>query len=370
MQFIDLKKQYSLIENLVNENIKRVLDSGQYIMGPQIIELEQKLAEYAGVDYCVSCSSGTDALVMPLMAYEIGIGDAVFVPAFTFFATAESVSIVGATPVFIDIDSSFNIDVEKLENAIIQTINENKLKAKAIMAVDLFGLIPDFEKINSIAKKYNLILIEDAAQSFGANRNGKKSCSFGDCAATSFFPAKPLGCYGDGGAIFTNDKDLYEKLLSVRVHGQNNDNKYENIRIGLNGRMDTIQAGILLAKLTIFDEEIQKRQDVSKLYNEHLAGKVITPEIPENCISAYAQYTVLAKDKSHRDEIISKLKENNIPTAVYYPIPLHLQKAYTNLGYKSGDMPVSEQFSERVFSLPFHPYLTEEEIKLICGLID
>ena len=370
MQFIDLKKQYSLVENIVNENIKKVLDSGQYIMGPQITELENKLAKFVGVKYCVSCSSGTDALVMPLMAYNIGVGDAVFVPAFTFFATAESVSIVGATPVFVDIDSSFNIDIEKLEATIIQTINDNKLKAKAIIAVDLFGLIPDYDRIISIAKKYNLIVIEDAAQSFGASRNSKKSCSFGDCASTSFFPAKPLGCYGDGGAIFTNDDELYEKLISIRIHGQNNDNKYENIRIGMNGRMDTIQAAVLLAKLTIFDDEISKRQKVAEMYNELLKNKLTIPVIYDNCISAYAQYTVLAKNSDHRNSIIAKLKEHNIPTAIYYPIPLHLQKVYSSLEYKIGDMPNSEEFSNRAFSLPFHPYLTKEEIELICGLID
>lgn len=370
MQFIDLKKQYSLIENIVNENIKKVLDSGQYIMGSQIAELETKLADYVGSKYCVSCSSGTDALVMPLMAYGIGNGDAVFVPAFTFFATAECVSIVGANPVFVDVDSTFNLDLDKLEEAIIQTISENKFKAKAIIAVDLFGLIPDFDRINSIAKKYDLIVIEDAAQSFGASRNDRKSCSFGDCSATSFFPAKPLGCYGDGGAIFTNDDELFEKLVSIRIHGQNNDNKYENIRIGLNGRMDTIQAGVLLAKLTIFDDEISQRQNVAKLYNELLKDKITIPEIPENCISAFAQYTVLAKNLEHRNSIIAKLKEHNIPTAIYYPIPLHLQKVYSYLGYKLGDVPNSEDFSNRVFSLPFHPYLTNEEIELICGLID
>ncbi len=370
MQFIDLKKQYSLINNLVNENIQKVLNSGQYIMGPEIAELEAKLANYVGVDYCVSCSSGTDALVMPLMSYGIGKGDAVFVPAFTFFATAESVSLVGATPVFIDIDNTFNIDISKLENTIEETIERNTLKPKAILAVDLFGLIPDFSKIQQIADKYNLILIEDAAQSFGASINGNKAGSFGNCGATSFFPAKPLGCYGDGGAIFTNDKDLYDNLVSIRVHGQNNDNKYENIKIGLNARMDTMQAAVLLAKLTIFDDELSKRQNVADLYNYYLNGKVITPQIPENHISAYAQYSVLAENNEHRTKIINKLKENGIPTAIYYPIPLHLQKVYAELGYEKGSMPISEDFSNRVFSLPFHPYLTEEKIKLICGFIE
>lgn len=369
MQFIDLKKQQSRIRKMIEDNIMNVLNHGRYIMGPEINELEEKLAEFAGTKHCVACSSGTDALLMPLLAWGIGAGDAVFTTPFTFIATAEVISLAGATPVFVDIDEdTYNIDPEKLEQAIEKVKAEGKLNPKAIIPVDIFGLPADYDRIIPIAEKYDLLILEDAAQSFGANYNSKKTGSFGDAAATSFFPAKPLACYGDGGAIFTNNDELKELLLSVRVHGQGK-NKYSNDRIGINGRIDSIQAAILLAKLTIFDDEIEKRNKVAKKYSEKLKDNLVVPYIPEGSISAWAQYSVLANDSKHRDELMNALKQENIPSAIYYPIPLHLQKAFANLGYEKGDMPVSEDIGSKVFSLPMHPYLTDEEIDMIASIL-
>lgn len=370
MQFIDLKRQYERIKQDVDARIHKVLDSGLYIMGPEIIELENRLAEYVGVNYCVACSSGTDALIIPLMALGISKGDAVFTTPFTFIATAEVISLLGATPVFVDIDEdTFNISPSLLEKEIIKINNEGKLKPKVIIPVDLFGLPANYNEINDIALKYNILVLEDAAQGFGGKIDDMKACSFGDISATSFFPAKPLGCYGDGGAIFTNDKNMLEILKSIRVHGQGTD-RYENIRIGLNGRLDSIQAAVLLAKLNIFDDELKKRNNIANLYSQKLNSKLKTPTIPDGFYSSWAQYSVLANDSEHRTNIQNKLKENNIPTAVYYPIPLHLQKAFAYLEYKLGDFPVSEYISQRIFSLPMHPYLSDDEIDFICNLID
>jgi len=365
MNFIDLKKQYSILKDQIDANIHAVLEHGQYIMGPEIAHLEKKLADYTGRKYCVACSSGTDALLMALMAWGIGPGDAVFTTPFTFVATAEVISLVGATPVFVDIDEkTFNISPEKLEEKIQYIKANSNLKPKAIIPVDLFGLPADYTKIDTIAKKHNLLVLEDAAQSFGGSFNGAKTGKFGNASATSFFPAKPLGCYGDGGAVFTDNDDLYEKLLSIRVHGQGTD-RYTNVRIGLNGRIDSMQAGVLLAKMTIFDEEIKARNIVAEKYNNLLKNKLVVPETPNGYISAWAQYSVLAKDSAQRTEIQNKLKEKNIPSAIYYPIPLHLQEAFKNLGHSKGDFPVSEAMSERIFSLPFHPYLTDEDLDFI-----
>ncbi|MBC8213909.1 MAG: DegT/DnrJ/EryC1/StrS family aminotransferase [Candidatus Marinimicrobia bacterium] len=369
MQFIDLKKQYKEIEIDVNERIQKVLNHGKYIMGPEIKELEEKLAEYVGRKYCVCCSSGTDALLMPLMTWGIGTGDAVFTTPFTFIATAEVISLLGATPVFVDIDPcTYNINPEALEKEVKKVIDKGELTPKAILPVDLFGLPADYLAIESIAKKYSLLVLEDAAQGFGGSINGKKACSFGEAASTSFFPAKPLGCYGDGGAVFTDDDDMYQKLISVRVHGQSTD-KYENARIGLNARMDSIQAAILLAKMTIFNNEVLQRNKVAELYTKKLMGKVETPTIPDGYISAWAQYSVLAESGKHREEIQSKLKEQEIPTAIYYPKPLHLQSAYKYLNYTDGDFPISEAVSKRIFSLPMHPYLEEEDIDKIAEIV-
>ncbi|MCO5250036.1 MAG: DegT/DnrJ/EryC1/StrS aminotransferase family protein [Candidatus Kapabacteria bacterium] len=369
MKFIDLDTQYKRLKNSIDTEISKVLDSGAFIMGGKVAELEQLLADYVGVKHCISCASGTDALLMPLMAWGIGRGDAVFTTPFTFIATAEVIALTGATPVFVDIDpKSFNIDTNELESKIKQVISHGNLKAKAIIPVDLFGLMPDYSQISEIAAKYGLKVIEDAAQSFGATQSAKKAGSFGDVAATSFYPAKPLGCYGDGGAIFTNDPETAMLLQSIRVHGQGED-KYNNDRIGINGRLDTIQATILIEKMKIFDEELLMRNKIANSYATRLKT-VKTQFIPESNSSAWALYSVLAKDSEHRRIIMEKLSRQGIPSVIYYPKPLHLQKAFDDLGYKKGDFPISEMISERIFSLPMHPYLTETEIKQVCEVVN
>ena len=371
MQFIDLQKQQKRIESSIQKRIADVLRHGQYILGPEIRELEDTLADYVGARFCLTCASGTDALLIPLMASNIGPGDAVFLPPFTFMATAEVVALTGATPIFVDIDpKTYCIDPEKLELAIVSLQQghiptpkiPSGLKPRYIIPVDLFGVVADYEAINPIAEKYDLFVLEDAAQSFGASFKGKKACSFGSCAATSFFPAKPLGCYGDGGALFSNDEQFIEICKSLRVHGQGSD-KYNNVRIGINGRMDTLQAAIVLAKLEIFDDEIQQRQQVAKRYNQLLKNVVSVPTVPDRYLSAWAQYSV---ESDKREDIMARLKIANIPTTIYYPKPLHLQTAFSYLGYKKGSMPVSEAIAERIFSLPMHPYLTEEEQEKIA----
>lgn len=364
MQFIDLKEQQKRIGDKIKENVNKVLEHGKYIMGPEVYELEEKLAEYVGMKHCVSCASGTDALLMVLMAKGIGPGDSVFTTPFTFIATAEVISLLGATPVFVDIDErTFNMDPIKLEEA-LNTFSASGLTPKAVIPVDLFGLPADFDEINRICRKNNLFLIEDAAQGLGGEYKGKKACSLGDIGTTSFFPAKPLGCYGDGGAIFTDDDEMSEVLKSIRTHGKGI-TKYDNVRIGINGRLDTIQAAILLPKLAIFKEEIDLRQKIAQRYSEELNEKVIVPQVPLGCRSAWAQYTVMT---DNRDSLLKLLKDADVPFAIYYPKPLHLQDAFKNGGYKSGDFPVSEKCSESVCSLPMHPYLSDsdfDEIKKI-----
>ncbi len=367
MQFIDLKRQYLEIKELVNERIARVLEHGRFILGPEIDELESALAKFVGRRHCVSCSSGTDALLIPLMALGIGKGDAVFTTPFTFIATSEVIRLVGASPVFVDIDPvTFNIDPNRLESAIQKVLDEGKLRPKLIIPVDLFGIVAQYEEIEEIARRYGLMILEDAAQSFGASRNGRRACAWGDISATSFFPAKPLGCYGDGGAIFTDDDQMAELFRSIRVHGQGED-RYDNVRNGINGRMDSIQAAILLAKLTIFEKEIERRNKIANAYNKLLSGKVVTPKVPDGCVSVWAQYSVLANNEQHRKEIINRLQHKGIPTAIYYPKPLHLQKVNEDLGYREGDFPIAESISKRIFSLPMHPYLAHEEIELIAS---
>lgn len=381
MQFIDLKSQYKLLKEKIDSNIHSVLDHGQYVMGPEVIALEAQLAEYAGTKHCISCSSGTDALVMALMAHGIGEGDVVITTPFTFIATAEAIKFVGATPLFVDIDiETFNISPKLIEEA-LNDISENKKtihgqictdvkNIKAIISVDLFGLPADAIKINQVAKDFGLIVIEDAAQGFGGSIEENKAGSLGDIGCTSFFPAKPLGCYGDGGAIFTDNDDIANKLKSIRVHGQGED-KYQNVRLGLTGRLDTIQAAVLLPKLEVFDSEIEQRQNVARLYTANLANvdSITTPSTPHGYVSAWAQYTLMAKDDNHRTLIMDHLKSNNIPVAVYYPIPLHEQKVFENLGYSVNDFPVSSNAAKRVFSLPMHPYLESKDIETICNLI-
>ncbi len=367
MQFVDLNVQQQRIRGKIEENIKKVLDHGRYIMGPEIKELEEKLAQYVGTRYAVGVASGTDALLIPLMANGTGPGDAVFTTPFTFIATAEVIQLLGATPVFVDIQAdTFNIDPEKLDLAIQKTIDQGTLNPCGIIPVDLFGQPADYDEINKIAKKYNLFVLQDAAQSFGATYKGKKACSNGDVAATSFFPAKPLGCYGDGGMIFTNITELYEKLTSIRIHGKGAD-KYNNIRVGVNGRLDTLQAAVLLAKLEIFDEEIEFRQEVAEYYEKHLKAPAIAPYVKDYNISVWAQYSIL---HPQRDTVIAKLEKQGIPTAIYYPTPLHLQEAFAALGYQKGDFPISEDTAHMIFSVPMHPYLTKEDQDKIIDIIN
>ena len=389
MQFIDLAAQQKRIKDKIDANIAAILAHGKYIMGPEIGMLEKLLAEYTGVNHAIGCASGTDALLMALLAKQIGPGDAVFTSPFTFIATAEVLSLLGATPIFVDIDpQTFNIDPVKLQEA-IQAIEKNdpsiypipadqnargasapNMTSRGILAVDLFGLTADYSRIDAIAGEHNLFVIEDAAQSFGAELDGKKACAFGSIGCTSFFPAKPLGCYGDGGMCFTDDEQLAEIMGSVRIHGKGH-HKYDNVRIGVNGRLDTIQAGILLAKFDIFPEEIELRQQVADQYTSLLKplSKIQTPAIPQGYKSAWAQYSILAADEKQRADLQNKLKEADIPTAIYYPKPLHLQSAFSALGYRPGDFPVSEEISRRIFSLPMHPYLAEEAQQKITEII-
>ncbi len=366
MNFIDLALQQSRIRVKIEENIKKVLDHGRYIMGPEVKELEATLAEYVGVKHAVGVASGTDALLMALMAYDVGPGDAVFTSPFTFIATAEVIQLLGATPVFVDIDpETYNIDPEKLEEAIMQIQLESELEPKGIMPVDLFGQPADYDEIDALAQKYELFVLEDAAQSFGASYKDRKACSLSEIAGTSFFPAKPLGAYGDGGMIFTRSDDLLEKLVSIRVHGQGA-SKYENIRIGVNGRLDTMQAAVLLAKMEIFPEEVDLRQQVAARYAERLDGVATVPVVKDYNVSAWAQYSIR---HPKRDDVMAKLKEKGVPTAIYYPVPLHLQKAFVNLCCRAGDFPVSEAVAADIFAIPFHPYLTEEDQDTICNVI-
>jgi UDP-2-acetamido-2-deoxy-ribo-hexuluronate aminotransferase len=374
MQFNDLKKQYQLIEATIQQRINTVLEHGKFIMGPEIQELEEKLAAYVGSRFCVSVSSGTDALLMSLMAHDVGPGDAIFTTPFTFISTAEVISLLGATPIFVDIEpKTFNIDPKKLKQVVSDYIKGMKqsskipgeLNPKGVIAVDLFGLPADYDTINEIAHEYGLFVIEDAAQSFGGKYKNKMACNLTDIAATSFFPAKPLGCYGDGGAIFTNDENLAKKISSLRIHGQGV-NKYDNVRIGINGRLDTLQAAILLAKLELFNNEIEKRQSVAEVYSEGLNNVVEIPYISNDYKSVWAQYSILS---DNRDKIKSKLNEADIPSVVYYVKPLHLQTAFSYLGYENGSMPVSEKITKRILSLPMHPYLERNEQETIIEVI-
>ena len=368
LPFIDLKYQYSLIRDEIHAGIDRVLESGHYILGAEIAELEKQLAEYAGVKHALACSSGTDALLMALMALGIGPGDAVFTTPFTFFATVETIALVGATPVFADIDEgTYNIDPAKLEEAILKVEREGKLKPKAIIPVDLFGLTADYKAIKPLADAHGLAIIEDACQAFGAVApGGKRAPSLGTIGCTSFFPAKPLGCYGDGGAVFTDDDDLYDKLYSILVHGRSAEDRYNNVRLGLNARCDTIQAAVLLAKLKLFPGEVEKRQVVADRYRAGLKDLVSVQTIPEGCVSVYAQFCPRSPKFA---EIQAALKAADVPTARYYPIPMHLLGATEYLGYRKGDMPVSEACAADIFALPMHPYLKAEDIDRICGII-
>lgn len=367
MQFRDLNKQYQVLKSDMDKAILDAVASGAFIMGKQVKELEKSLAEYVGVKHCLGCANGTDALTLALKAWNIQSGDAVFVPDFTFFATAEVVSLEGATPVFVDVDAdTFNMDPKALEIAIERTIKEGKLLPKVIITVDLFGLPANYPAIRKIADKYKLLILEDGAQGFGGSINGKMACSFGDISTTSFFPAKPLGCYGDGGAVFTDNDEWAATMDSLRVHGKGSF-KYDNVRIGVNSRLDTVQAAILQVKLKAFtDFELTKINEAATTYTKLLKGVVITPVIPEGYFSSWAQYTIQLTDNEQRDKLQIALKEKGIPSMVYYPKPLHEQTAYSYLDYEKNSSPITEKLSNTVLSLPIHPYITNEELTLIA----
>jgi len=370
MEFRDLKAQYNKYKTEIDAAIQEVLNNTNFIGGKEVDTLEQRLAEYVGVKHCISCANGTEAMTLVMMAWDIKEGDAVFVPDFTFFSTGEIVSFRGATPVFVDVNrDTLNIDTVKLEQTINKVLEEGKLSPKVILPVDLFGLPADYLEIEKIAQKYNLRILEDAAQGFGGSIDGKKACSFGDAATTSFFPAKPLGCYGDGGAIFTNDDDLAELLNSLKVHGKG-ENKYDNIRIGVNSRLDSIQAAVLNVKLTAFiDHELDDVNKVYSLYTEKLAGVVETPLIPDGYMSSFAQYTIKLNGKEQRDTLQAKLKEEGIPSMVYYVKPMHRQDAFAEYGYDDKDFIVTNELCDTVLSLPMHPYLSEEDVLKVTDLI-
>ena len=383
MQFVDLEAQQKKIRQELDHRISTVLNHGKYIMGPEVKTLEDRLAKFCGVEHAIGCASGTDALLMALMAFEVGPGDAVFTSPFTFIATAEVIQLLGATPVFVDIDSAtFNIDTNHLRKAIcaisrgdaqaypIPAKATQPLRPKGIIAVDLFGLPADYTEINRIATENSLFVIEDAAQSFGAEIDGRKTCSLARIGCTSFFPAKPLGCYGDGGLCYTQDPELASAMQSIRVHGKGSD-KYDNIRIGINGRLDTLQAAILLAKFGIFPKEVQLRNEVADRYSELLGGHnhLATPAVPPGYRSVWAQYSLIAESPEHRARYQDALKTNNIPSAIYYPKPLHLQTAFRSLDYNEGDFPVSEKCAETIFSLPMHPYLNENNQNIIVSTL-
>jgi len=355
--FIDVGAQRRRLGTRIDEAIKRVTDHCQFIMGPEVFALEKDLAAFCGARHAISVASGTDALVLVLMAKGIGAGDAVFCPSFTFSATAESIALVGATPVFVDVDeATFNIDVASLERA-VATAQRLDLATKAVMAVDLFGLPADYDAIGRVAAKHSLFVIDDAAQSFGARYQNRKVGMLGDVSATSFFPAKPLGCYGDGGAVFTDDDKLADLVKSLRNHGQGVD-RYDNVRVGINGRLDTIQAAVLIEKLKIFPDEISARERVAQRYNALLSATVMVPQVPAGYGSVWAQYTIRLSG-SRRDALAAALRGQGIPTAMYYPKPTHRQTAYQYYPVSDGGLPVTERLADEVLSLPMHAYLDE-----------
>ena len=371
MQFRDLKKQYEVLKKDIDQAMIDVAASSAYIMGKPVKELEAALAEYVGVKHCVSCGNGTDALTIALKVLGVGAGDAVFVPDFTFFASAEVISLEGAHPVFVDVEEeSFNICAADLEAKVQQTIAQGQYTPKAVIAVDLFGLPANYPAVREVADRYGLKIIEDGAQGFGGTLNGKRACGFGDIGTTSFFPAKPLGCYGDGGAIFT-DSDEYAALAdSFRVHGKGSF-KYDNVRIGVNSRLDTLQAAILQVKFRAFcDYELEAVNKAAAMYTERLSGVVDTPVVPEGYYSSWAQYTIKLRDRATRDALQSALKEAGIPSMVYYPTPMHKQTAHAPYGPYADDLcPVATSLCDRVLSLPIHPYITEEDVEMVCSIV-
>jgi UDP-2-acetamido-2-deoxy-ribo-hexuluronate aminotransferase len=359
MEFIDLKSQQKRIRQKIDARISAVLEHGTYIMGPEVAELEKKLADYVGAKYCIGAASGTDTLLIAMMAMGITVGDEVITVPYTWISTAEMIALLGAKPVFVDIDPiSWNMDAAQLEAAITP-------RTKAIMPVGIFGQVADMTAINAIAAKHNLPVIEDAAQSFGATHHGRRSCALSTVGSTSFFPSKPLGCYGDGGALFTDNDDLAQAMKQIRVHGQAK--KHHHPILGINGRLDTLQAAILLEKLEIFDEEIVKRQQVAAAYNAALGGLGITlPRVAPGNTSVYAQYTIL---HPQRDDLNASLAKADVPSVSYYAVPLHLQPVFKYLGHDRGDFPMSEQVASQGLSLPMNPYLTDAEVAHVCAAI-
>lgn len=369
MEFRDLKTQYLQHKEAIDTAMQKVLLSGHFIGGEPVSQLEEKLADYVGVKHCITCANGTDALQLALMAWNIGEGDAVFIPDFTFFSTAEVVPWVKAVPVFVDVDKeTFNISADALEEAIQKVLSEGKLMPKAVIPVDLFGQPADFPQIRKIAEKYGLLLLEDAAQGFGGRIGERKACSFGDIATTSFFPMKPLGCYGDGGAVFTDNDEWAELIRSYKVHGKGSD-KYDNVRIGLNSRLDTLQAAVLIEKLKFFDEEVEECSRVAANYTELLGNIVITPTVIPGVYSSWAQYTVRFADREKRERAIQSLKEKEIPSAVYYVKPLHLQKAFESIQVQGVNCKVTEMICNTCLSLPMHAYMQTEDIEKICEIL-
>ncbi len=370
MEFRDLKRQYRVLKNDIDTAMVDVASSGGYIGGNHVVALENELAEYVGVKHCVSCANGTDALSLALMTWHVKEGDAVFVPDFTFFASAEVVAFAGATPVFVDVEKdTFNISVTDLERVIKEVVAEGKLTPRVIIAVDLFGLPANYPAIRAIANKYNLHILEDGAQGFGGAIEGKRACSFGDISTTSFFPAKPLGCYGDGGAIFTDNDEWAALINSYKVHGKGSF-KYDNVRIGVNSRLDTLQAAILRVKFRAFKEyEVEAINKAAATYSELLSEHCITPVTPKGYYSSWAQYTIRLESREKRDALQTKLKEAGIPSMVYYPTPMHKQTAFAGEEYASNLCPVATELCETVISLPLHPYIEREEIEHVVKFI-
>jgi dTDP-4-amino-4,6-dideoxygalactose transaminase len=370
MEFRDLKKQYAALKAEIDAGIAEVLASARFISGPQVKELEQQLARYVGVKHCISCANGTDAITLGLMAWGIGDGDAVFVPDFTFFSSGECPAYEGAMPIYVDVErDSFNLDPEKLEIAVQKVLAEGKYAPKAVIAVDLFGRPADFSRIIPICRKYGLLLLEDGAQGFGGSIDGKMACSFGDISTTSFFPAKPLGCYGDGGAVFTDNDEWAAKIRSLTVHGKNGNDKYDNIRIGMNSRLDTIQAAILLPKLKAFESfEMAAVNAAAAAYSRALEGSSLElPRMPEGMVSSWAQYTVILPEGVDRADLQARLKEAGIPTMVYYAKAMHLQGAFRGTDSAVADCPITEYLCSHVLSLPIHPYIEDTEIRFVCA---
>lgn len=371
MQFRDLKQQYQVLKKDIDQALLQVAAECNYISGRQVNDLENSLAEYVGVRHCITCANGTDALSLAMMAWGIGEGDAVFVPDFTFFSTGEIVSFAGATPVFVDVElDTYNISVDSLEKMVEKTISEGKLNPKVVIPVDLFGMPADYNRIRKIADKYDLLILEDGAQGFGGKLGERKACSFGDISTTSFFPAKPLGCYGDGGAVFTNSDEMAELLKSICVHGKGA-MKYDNVRIGVNSRLDTLQAAILDVKFKAFrNYELRDINEAADKYTSLLRHIVKVPMIPDDFYSSWAQYTIQLKSREERDGLQGELKKNDIPSMVYYPKPLHKQQAFAGLNCIDDDYMNSLQLCDTVLSLPIHPYLKDNEMMKVVEVIE